>query len=232
MSEQPEKRERGERRIRSFVRRQGRLTEGQSRALDEFWQDYGLELAQGPLNIAGSFGREAPTILEIGFGNGDSLLAMAESQPEKNFIGIEVHRPGVGGLINNAQRSGTHNIRVYCDDAIEVLKQIPDGSLAGVQLFFPDPWHKKRHHKRRIVQQQFAENIASKLQSGGYFHMATDWENYAEHMMEVMSACDLYENKMGQGNYSPRPDYRPETKFERRGIRLGHGVWDLIFIKK
>lgn len=194
MTEQPEKRERGERRIRSFVRRQGRLTEGQSRALEDFWQDYGLELSEEPLNIAECFGREAPTILEIGFGNGDSLLAMAENQPDKNFIGIEVHRPGVGGLINNAQRNGTDNIRVYCDDAIEVLKRIPEGSLAGLQLFFPDPWHKKRHHKRRIVQPAFAETIASKLQSGGYFHMATDWENYAEHMMEVMSACELYDN--------------------------------------
>lgn len=232
MTDQPEKRERGERRIRSFVRRQGRLTEGQSRALDNFWQQYGLELADGKLDIGKAFGREAPTILEIGFGNGDSLLAMAENQPEKNFVGIEVHRPGVGGLINNAERNGTDNIRVYCEDAIEVLKQVPSESLAGVQLFFPDPWHKKRHHKRRIVQPEFAKMIASKLQPGGYFHMATDWENYAEHMMEVMSGCELYENKAGDQQYSPRPDYRPETKFERRGIRLGHGVWDLIFIKK
>ncbi|PIE41798.1 MAG: tRNA (guanosine(46)-N7)-methyltransferase TrmB [Gammaproteobacteria bacterium] len=222
-----------ERRIRSFVRRQGRLTEGQSRALHDHWQDYGLELSNGRLDMAGCFGREAPVILEIGFGNGDSLLSMAERQPGKDFIGIEVHRPGVGALINNAQRLGVHNIRVYCDDAIEVLKQaIPDNSLAGVQLFFPDPWHKKRHHKRRIVQPAFAETIATKLQAGGYFHMATDWQNYAEHMMAVMSACELYENKMGGENYAPRPDYRPETKFERRGIRLGHGVWDLIFIKK
>ncbi|MCG8670438.1 MAG: tRNA (guanosine(46)-N7)-methyltransferase TrmB [Pseudomonadales bacterium] len=233
MTEETPKRERGERRIRSFVRRQGRLTEGQSRALEQYWQDYGLALTDGELDYDAAFGRSAPTILEIGFGNGDSLLAMAQHQPDNNYVGIEVHRPGVGGLINNAQREGVSNIRVYCEDAIEVLKQaIPEQSLAGVQLFFPDPWHKKRHHKRRIVQPQFVEMIASKLKAGGYFHMATDWENYAEHMMEVMSASALFQNQAGAGEYSPRPEYRPETKFERRGLGLGHGVWDLIFIKK
>lgn len=231
---EPELQEKGLRRIRSFVRRQGRLTEGQSRALQEHWNEYGLALEEGhnPINIEAVFGRNAPTILEIGFGNGDSLLAMAEKAPEKNFIGIEVHRPGVGAIINNAQRAGIKNIRVYCEDAVEVLNRaIPDQSLVGVQLFFPDPWHKKRHHKRRIVQPGFVKLIADKLVAGGYFHMATDWENYAEHMMAVMSANHSFINKAGENAYSPRPDYRPETKFERRGIKLGHGVWDLIFIK-
>lgn len=225
--------EQGLRRIRSFVRRQGRLTEGQARALEDHWNDYGLSLtANGPLNLEACFGRHAPTILEIGFGNGDSLLAMAATNPDKNYIGIEVHRPGVGGLINNAEKKGIRNIRVFCDDAVDVLQQaIPDQSLVGVQLFFPDPWQKKRHHKRRIVQPEFVALVAAKLVPGGYFHMATDWQNYAEHMMAVMSASEAFRNRAGAGGYSPRPDYRPETKFERRGIRLGHGVWDLIFVK-
>ncbi len=222
----------GLRRIRSFVRRQGRLTEGQSRALQDYWQDYGLELTDTPIDLDTCFGRSAPTLLEIGFGNGDSLLAMAASAPDKNFIGIEVHRPGVGAIINNAERQGITNLRVFCEDAVEVLNySIPDDSLVGVQLFFPDPWHKKRHHKRRIVQPDFVNLVADKLASGGYFHMATDWENYAEHMMAVMSASERFTNKAGAGNYSARPDYRSETKFERRGLKLGHGVWDLIFIK-
>lgn len=224
--------EQGLRRIRSFVRRQGRLTEGQSRGLRDHWQDYGLELTESPLDLDACFGRSAPTLLEIGFGNGDSLLAMAENAPDKNFIGIEVHRPGVGGIINNAQKKGVSNLRVFCEDAVDVLKQsIPDQSLVGVQLFFPDPWHKKRHHKRRIVQPEFAALVADKLVPGVYFHMATDWQNYAEHMMDVMSSSKQFTNKAGEGHYSSRPDYRPETKFERRGIKLGHGVWDLIFVK-
>lgn len=225
--------EQGLRRIRSFVRREGRLTEGQARALNDYWQDYGLELTDTPLDLNACFGDSAPTLLEIGFGNGDSLLAMAAAAPDKHFIGIEVHRPGVGALINNAQKQGVNNLRVFCEDAVEVLQRsIPDASLVGVQLFFPDPWHKKRHHKRRILQPEFVNLVADKLAPGGYFHMATDWENYAEHMMEVMSASERFRNKAGQGQYSPRPDYRPETKFERRGLRLGHGVWDLIFIKQ
>lgn len=225
--------EQGLRRIRSFVRREGRLTEGQARALKECWNDYGLELTDSHLDLDACFGKSAPTLLEIGFGNGDSLLAMAAAAPDKHFIGIEVHRPGVGALINNAQKQGVSNLRVFCDDAVEVLQRsIPSASLVGVQLFFPDPWHKKRHHKRRIVQPEFVDLVADKLAPGGYFHMATDWENYAEHMMEVLSASDLFKNSAGAGHYAPRPDYRPETKFERRGLRLGHGVWDLIFIKQ
>lgn len=220
------------RRLRSFVRRQGRLTEGQSRALDTLWDEYGLELSQGPLNFEQVFGNNHPTVLEIGFGDGVSLLEMARTGSDKNFIGVEVHRPGVGKLINDAQRDDVHNIKVFCDDAIDVLeKSITPNSLDGVQLFFPDPWHKKRHNKRRIVQPQFAQQIRAKLKVGGYFHMATDWEPYAEHMMDVMSQAEGYKNSSGNGNYSPRPDHRPITKFERRGERLGHGVWDLIFTK-
>lgn len=220
------------RRLRSYVRRQGRLTEGQSRALETLWDEYGLRLQQGKLDFNQVFGNTNPTILEIGFGNGASLLEMAQNATDKNYIGIEVHRPGVGKLINDADKADVHNLKVFCDDAIEVLEQnIADNSLQGVQLFFPDPWHKKRHNKRRIVQPEFVQQIRTKLKNGGYFHMATDWEPYAEHMMEVMSAAEGYENSAGNGQFSPRPDYRPITKFEKRGERLGHGVWDLIFIK-
>lgn len=214
------------------MRRQGRLTEGQSRALEQHWDAYGLTLEQGVLDYAVVFGNGNPVILEIGFGNGASLLQMARQAPQKNFIGVEVHRPGVGKLINDAQQAGVHNLKVFCDDAIEVLaRNIADSSLDGVQLFFPDPWHKKRHNKRRIVQPEFAQTIRHKLKTGGYFHMATDWEPYAEHMLEVMSAAHGFANQAGAGNYSPKPDYRPNTKFEQRGERLGHGVWDLVFIR-
>jgi len=216
--------------IRSFVMRAGRTTEGQQRALDEQWPEMGLEVAGGRIDLAQVFGRSGDTILEIGFGMGDSLIEMAKQAPEKNFIGIEVHKPGVGRLLSRAAEAGLTNIRVYAEDAIEVLdKCIPDASLAGLQLFFPDPWHKKRHHKRRIVQAGFAENVRKKLAVGGVFHMATDWENYAEHMMEVMSAAPGYNNVAGEGQYSPQPEWRPVTKFQKRGERLGHGVWDLMF---
>jgi tRNA (guanine-N7-)-methyltransferase len=169
-------------------------------------------------------------VLEIGFGMGDSLLQMARQMPEKNYIGIEVHRPGVGRLLNNARTEGLTNIRVYAEDAVEVLAQcIPDGSLDCLQLFFPDPWHKKKHNKRRILQPAFAQTVRSKLKIGGQFHMATDWENYAEQMMEVMSVAEGYRNSAGAGEFSPQPDFRPVTKFQNRGEKLGHGVWDLIF---
>lgn len=220
------------RRLRSFVRRQGRLTEGQSRALDQYWDQYGLSLKDGLRPFSDVFGSEAPVILEIGFGNGTSLLEMAQQAPEQHFLGVEVHRPGVGKLINDAHQAGVTNVRVFCEDAIDVLEQcIADGSLDGVQLFFPDPWHKKRHNKRRIVQPLFAQQIRQKLKVGGYFHMATDWEPYAQHMMSVMSEAEGYRNQAGAGQYSPKPEYRPITKFERRGERLGHGVWDLVFVR-
>ena len=218
--------------VRSFVVRGGRMTEGQERAYSEVWPTMGLDVEQGMLDLTEVFGREAPVVLEIGFGMGDSLVAMAEAMPEKNYIGVEVHRPGVGRLLNNASEAGLTNMRVFCTDALDVLaKSIPDGSLETVQLFFPDPWHKKKHNKRRIVQPAFAETIRKKLRVGGQFHMATDWEPYAEHMMEVMTAAPGYENAEGQGQYAPQPEWRPVTKFQRRGERLGHGVWDLMFTR-
>ncbi|WP_130536635.1 tRNA (guanosine(46)-N7)-methyltransferase TrmB [Thiomicrorhabdus indica] len=221
-----------QRRIKSFVLRQGRLTKSQQKALDEHWQTFGLEISQGALDFNEVFGREAPTIIEIGFGMGKSLAEMAKANPQNNYIGIEVHKPGVGALLKLVADEQLENVRVFNDDAIEVLANcIPPNSLSGLYLFFPDPWHKKRHHKRRIVQPEFAATIAKHLKVGGHFHMATDWENYAEHMMEVMSAAPNYQNTSGTNQYTPRPDYRPLTKFEQRGHRLGHGVWDLIFEK-
>ncbi|WIO75678.1 tRNA (guanosine(46)-N7)-methyltransferase TrmB [Porticoccaceae bacterium LTM1] len=218
--------------IRSFVVRGGRITEGQRNAFERWWPHLGLSLYDGKLNCAERFGREAPVVLEIGFGMGDSLLAMAQNEPDKNFIGIDVHPPGVGRLINNAGKAEVTNLRCFLADANDVLEDcIPDGSLARVQLYFPDPWHKKKHHKRRIVQPAFVEQIRKKLAIGGVFHLATDWENYAEHMMEVMEAAEGYDNIAGAGQYSPRPDFRPVTKFEKRGERLGHGVWDLMYTR-
>ena len=218
--------------VKSFVLRAGRMTEGQQKAMDDVWPSMGLELNNGLLDFNQVFGREAPVVLEIGFGMGDSLVEMAKDQPEKNYIGVEVHRPGVGRLLSNAEKEGLTNIRVFCDDAIEVLAQcIPNNSLDCIQLFFADPWHKKRHHKRRIVQPEFAQTLRQKLKVGGVFHMATDWENYAEHMMEVMSVAEGYANAAGEGQYSPQPEWRPVTKFQKRGERLGHGVWDLMFEK-
>lgn len=218
-----------ERRIRSFARRQGRLTVGQSKALENLWHCYGLSPGQA-LNPVAVFGRSAPLVLEIGYGNGDSLVSMAQNAPETDFLGIEVHRPGVGHLLMKTQEIGLENLRTYCADAIEVLMHdIPDGSLDRVQLFFPDPWHKTRHHKRRIVNPNFLDLLSRKLKKGGSFHAATDWAPYAEHMAEMLEAHPDFTPRHGQSPYCERPDYRPETKFERRGQRLGHGVWDLIY---
>ncbi len=220
------------RRIRSFVRREGRLTKGQQRALNELFPTYGITLQQGALDFDALFGRQASRILEIGFGNGASLAQMASNHPENDYLGIEVHRPGVGNLLLQIEKLELTNIRISSDDAVEVLEQqIPDALLDAVYLFFPDPWHKKKHHKRRIVQPAFAQLIHRKLKPGGIFHMATDWENYAEHMLEVMTAADGFQNTAPEGKYIARPEYRPLTKFEQRGHRLGHGVWDLIFKK-
>jgi tRNA (guanine-N7-)-methyltransferase len=216
------------RKIRSFVRREGRLTKGQEKALEELWPVMGIDFAPEPLDMVALFGREAPVVLEIGFGMGASLVEMAKNAPEKNFIGIEVHSLGVGACLGTAQEAGVTNLRVICHDAVEVLEHmIPNGSLLPAALL-PGPWHKSRHHKRRIVQPAFAQDIRQKLAIGGVFHMATDWENYAEHMLEVMSAAE--------GTRTPPPPatgapsrLAPLTKFEQRGHRLGHGVWDLIF---
>jgi tRNA (guanine-N7-)-methyltransferase len=218
------------RRIRSFVRRQGRLTKGQQLALDNLWPEMGVEFQQEPLDLVTLFGRDAPVVLEIGFGMGASLVTMAQNNPHQNFLGLEVHAPGVGACLASAKEAGVENLRVMCHDAVEVLqKKNPDNSLRMVQLFFPDPWHKARHNKRRIVQVPFAELVMRKLKLGGVFHMATDWEAYAEHMLEVMSSIDGYKNQSESNNYVPRPETRPLTKFEQRGQRLGHGVWDLMF---
>ncbi len=220
------------RRIKSFVKREGRLTAGQAKALEDHWSTMGQDYQPDMLNLEAMFGRSAPIVLEIGFGMGKSLVEMAKNEPDKDFIGIEVHRPGVGACLAEASAQGVTNLRVFEHDAVEVLEHcIPDNSLARVQLFFPDPWHKKRHHKRRIVKPEFVECLRTKLAVGGVFHMATDWENYAEHMLEVMSAAEGYKNQSETNTYVPRPDNRPLTKFENRGHRLGHGVWDLMFEK-
>ena len=217
------------RRIRSFVRREGRITPGQQRALQECWPRYGLE-ADARLDLAQVFGRDAPRTLEIGFGNGASLATMAAQQPQHDFIGIEVHRPGVGHLLQLIEEQGLGNVRLMREDAVQVLQHcIADDSLDRVLLFFPDPWHKKRHHKRRIVQPDFIELLASKIRHGGRLHMATDWEDYAQHMVEVMSGSTAFRNCAASGAFVPRPEYRPVTKFEQRGQRLGHGVWDLLY---
>ncbi|MEI6147097.1 MAG: tRNA (guanosine(46)-N7)-methyltransferase TrmB [Methylococcales bacterium] len=218
-------------RIRSFIRRQGRLTPGQQLALDQHWQLYGLE-PDLDYDFTHVFGRQAPLIVEIGFGNGDSLAKMAAANPDHDYIGIEVHKPGVGHLLMLLNEQGLTNVRVYCHDAIDVLEQkLPDHSLAGLHLFFPDPWHKKKHHKRRIVRPSFVKLLNNKLHKDGYFHAATDWQNYAEAMLEVLSASDNFKNTSPTQDYCERPEYRPLTKFEQRGLRLGHGVWDLIFRK-
>ena len=217
------------RRVRSFVLRMGRMTTGQQRAFDAHWPAKGLEIEQGMLDLPRVFGRQAPVVLEIGFGMGWSLVQMAREAPQQDFIGIEVHRPGVGKLLHDMAEQGVENIRVYCDDAVEVLERcIPDASLAAVQIFFPDPWHKKRHNKRRLIQPEFVRRLRQKLALGGVLHAATDWQDYAEHMLEVLSAAEGFRNQAGEG-YAPRPAHRPTTKFEQRGERLGHGVWDLLF---
>ncbi|EPA8653695.1 tRNA (guanosine(46)-N7)-methyltransferase TrmB [Photobacterium damselae] len=220
------------RKIRSFVRREGRLTKGQEAALENNWFTMGIDFAPELLDLKEVFGREAPVVLEIGFGMGASLVEMAKNAPEKNFIGIEVHSPGVGACLMAAEAEGLTNLRVMCHDAVEVFEHmLPEQSLDTLQLFFPDPWHKARHHKRRIVQPEFAQMIRSKLKIGGIFHMATDWENYAEHMVEVMDAAPGYRNTATDGPYIERPEDRPLTKFEARGHRLGHGVWDMKYAR-
>ncbi len=206
------------------------MTASQQKAFDNLWPTQGLTVDNGVINPLNLFGREAPLVLEIGFGMGLSLAEMAEQAPDTNFIGVEVHKPGIGALMREIELRSLQNLRVYWEDANRVIDDcLPDDCLDRVQLFFPDPWHKKRHNKRRIVQPEFVQRIRRKLKPGGIFHMATDWEPYAEHMMEVMEVAEGYSNDAGPNKYSPRPDYRPVTKFEKRGERLGHGVWDLLY---
>ena len=216
--------------IRSFVMRAGRMTVAQERAWTELWPRYGIETGATPLDLVAIFGRDAPRTLEIGFGNGESLVALAAAHQDRDYLGIEVHRPGVGHLLLRAEELGLANVRAICRDAVEVLQQyVATGTLDEVLLYFPDPWPKKRHHKRRIVQPDFVSLVASRLRPGGTFRMATDWQPYAAHMLEVASSCEALRNESPDGGFVPRPDSRPVTRFERRGHRLGHGVWDLAF---
>lgn len=219
------------RQIRSYVLREGRLTQGQERAFELYWPIMGIDYQPEPLDLSAVFGNSHPVKLEIGFGNGESLVKMAAADPESNYLGIEVHSPGVGHLLLKAGELGIPNLRVMRHDAIEVLDNcIAPQALSGLFLFFPDPWHKKRHHKRRILNPDFVSKLAHIVRPGGFFHSATDWENYAEQMMRVLGeSSDTFANTAGFGEYIKRPDYRPLTKFEQRGQRLGHGVWDLVF---
>lgn len=217
--------------IRSFVKREGKLTKGQQNAIDQAWPKFGVTLEDQLLDLPTLFGREAPVVLEVGFGNGLSLAEMAASSPEYDFFGIEVHKPGVGSLLVQVRQQELQNVRVSGDDAVQVLEQqIPDASLDRVQIFFPDPWHKKRHNKRRLIQPIFVETLVKKLKDNGRIHVATDWEHYAEHILQVLSENTLLQNTVDE--YAPKPDYRPGTKYEARGVRLGHGVWDLVFQKR
>lgn len=217
--------------IKSFVIRAGRLTKGQEGALERQWPTMGMELSDGPIDPKTVFGRDSHVVIEIGYGMGQSLVQMAQAAPEKDYIGVEVHLPGVGSLLNLAEEAGVTNLRSYKDDAIEVLKLVPDNSIDTVQLFFPDPWHKKKHHKRRIVNNEFAQTLRRILKPGGIFHMATDWEPYSEHMLEVMDVAEGYENIAGSEKFVDRPEHRPYTRFEKRGERKGHGVWDIMYKK-
>ena len=218
------------RRIRSFVLRQGRVTPGQNRALDELLPRYGVP--DGPIDFTTLFGRQARRTLEIGFGDGHNLVELARRHPDQDFLGMEVHRPGVGRLLLDLEADRLGNVRVIADDALPVLKErIADASLDALLIYFPDPWPKKRHHKRRLVQPDTAELFARKLKPGGMLQLATDWEDYARHALEVLNACPGLRNRAADGGCVPRPAERPETKFERRGLKLGHRVFDLVFTK-
>ncbi len=241
------------RHIRSFVLRAGRMTPAQERALAELWPAYGIDVdadagagvgagvgadagvgaATGAPDFTAIFGRQAPRCLEIGFGVGEVIGSLAESHPHIDYVGIEVHRPGVGRLLLRAEQAQLHNLRVICQDAVEVLERaIQDESFDEILIFFPDPWHKKRHHKRRLIDPAFTASLAGKLRPAGVLRLATDWHAYAEQMLEVCNANPQLESLSADGTYVPRPDFRPPTRFERRGARLGHGVWDLAYKKR
>ena len=218
------------RKIQSFVRRSGRISKAQSIGLNELWHDYGVDLNEKKLDFNKLFLSKNNVTLEVGFGNGDSLLEMAIDQPNQNFLGVEVYEAGVGRLINEANKNKLSNLKIIKDDAVEVLtNNILDNSISHFQLFFPDPWHKKKHHKRRIVQISFLDLLSKKLKKDGVVHIATDWENYAEHIMDLLESHSHFKNCAGDHMYSLRPKNRPLTKFENRGQKLGHGVWDIIF---
>lgn len=218
------------RRIKSFVTRSGRVSSGQQKAIDLYKEAFCIEFNKTIIDFNKTFNRDAQTILEIGFGMGETTAAIAKAMPDKNFIGVEVHTPGVGALLKLITQNELSNIRIIQHDAVEVIEHmIAPLSLAGIHIFFPDPWHKARHNKRRLIQSDFVKQLATRLAPGGYLHCATDWQDYAEQMLSVLSQEKTLKNTTT--GFSPKPDYRPTTKFEHRGIRLGHGVWDLIFIK-
>jgi tRNA (guanine-N7-)-methyltransferase len=221
--------------IRSFVLRAGRMGSGQVKAMETLGPLYVLPYKPELLDFDQAFGRHAPTVLEIGFGMGDATAQIAAARPQDNFIGIEVHTPGVGALLQRIEERGLTNLRLLQHDAVEVLRDmIAPGSLAGIHVYFPDPWHKKKHNKRRLIQSAFVRELSSRLAPGGYLHCATDWQPYAEQMLQVLGAEPTLANtaKDSADGYAPRPDWRPLTKFENRGIRLGHGVWDLVFTRR
>ncbi len=220
------------RRIRSFVLRQGRVTKGQANALETQWPQYGVEYGLQSIDLNALFGRkDSQKILEIGFGMGETTAKIAQTLPDCDFLAAEVHTPGVGALLKLIEELALTNIRIIQHDVVEVLQNmITDAGLDGVHIFFPDPWHKKRHHKRRLIQAEFVKLLCSKLKMGGYLHVATDWQEYAEWVLEVLNAEDQLKN-IAQ-DYAEKPSYRPLTKFENRGIKLGHGVWDMVFIRK
>jgi tRNA (guanine-N7-)-methyltransferase len=216
--------------VRSFVRRAGRLTPSQSRALGALWPRFGIEPPAKPLDLDALFGRSAPRTLEIGFGNGDNLAALAARHPERDYLGVEVHDPGVGRLLLRIEREELANVRIARHDAVEVVSGwLPPGSIDEVLIFFPDPWHKKRHHKRRLVQARFLEQLGGVMVTGARLHLATDWRPYAEQMLEACESSAWFENAVADGGYAARPETRPVTRFERRGLELGHAVFDLLY---
>lgn len=220
------------RQIKSFILRQSRLTKGQGDAIDSYWNEYGIDFQENQLQFSSIYNNENNIVLEIGFGMGRSLVEMAKANPALNYLGIEVHRPGVGACLKYLVESEVSNLKLMSYDAVEVLdKMIPDASLSRCQIFFPDPWHKIKHHKRRLIQTEFIQKISKKLKVGGVIHLATDWQNYAEQMLKVLKDNSHFKNKSEQGDYIERPSYRPLTKFENRGLKLGHGIWDLEFEK-
>jgi len=216
--------------IRSFVLRQGRFTQAQQRAFDEYWPQFGVDFSGRHRDLNALFGRNAPKVLEIGFGNGDALHYAAHNDLARDYLGIEVHAPGVGHLLNILANNQIKNVRIYQHDAVEVLEQeIDDGALAEIRIYFPDPWHKKRHHKRRLIQPIFAHLLARKLQKKGLLHLATDWQEYAQYMWDILDATEGLTNRAGPRGSIERPICRPQTRFEQRGLKLGHGVWDLLY---
>lgn len=221
-----------QREIKSYVLRQGKITPGQKNALERLFPLYGIEYQNSLVNLSSLFARENKKVIEIGFGMGHATWQIAKNNPDTDYLGIEVHLPGVGALLMQIEEHAVNNLRIIRHDAVEVIKNmIPDNSIHGFHIFFPDPWHKKRHHKRRIIQEQFVELLSQKLEVGGYVHLATDWEDYALWMLKTLEQQKSLVNTSPTKNYTTRPDYRPLTKFENRGINLGHGVWDIIYKK-